>query len=332
VKATRPQLDRALKSPAAVRLFLFHGPDESSSRELARRIPLALGPETERVELSGPELKGDPACLTDEAAAISMFGTGRFILVAPAGDDTVEAAAALLDAPAAGNPVALVAGALKATSKLLKLALAHPAALVFASYPLDARDLDRLVADLAQQRGLSVRPDVATRIAVAAAGDRAIIERELDKYALYLDAAPGRAVALDSEAVAAVGASLDDGDLTSLVTALFGGNARGVETELARLRSEGTEGITLLRAALRRALSLARSGGESEAGWQGRGMGRDERGAVTRQASAWPPGRLARALGLLLEAENEVKAPAGLGPLTADAAMLSLARQASRRS
>jgi hypothetical protein len=126
VKATRPQLDKALKAPASTRLFLLHGADEAGNQALARRVGAALGPEAERISLSGAELKGDPARLADEAASLSMFGSGRWVLVSPAGDEATEAVAALLSAPAAGNPVVLIAGALKPTSKLLKLALGDP--------------------------------------------------------------------------------------------------------------------------------------------------------------------------------------------------------------
>ena len=338
MKATKAQVDRALKAPANVRLFLFHGPDESGSRALARRVPIAMGPDTERVDLTGGELKSDPARLADEAASISMFGSTRCILVSPAGDDCVEAVSALLGAQAAGNPVVIVAGALKATSKLLKLAVADPAALAFASYPPDARDLDRLVGELARERGLMVRPGVATRIAEAAGANRSIVEQELDKFAAYLDAAPGKAVPLDHDVVEAVGASLEGGDTTMLMDGVFDGDGGKVEGELARLRGEGGEGITLLRAALRRALLLARlrvqvEQGQSPAnvaGAQGKALFWKEKDAVTRQIAAWPADRLARAVSRLLAAERDVK-QSGLGPVAADVELLAIARQASRR-
>ncbi len=99
---------------------------------------------------------------------------------------------ALLEAPAAGNPVLLVAGALKPASKLLKLALAAPAALAFASYAPEGQEAERLVLDMARAEGLIVRSDVARRLAEACAGNRAILALELQKLALYLDAAPDR--------------------------------------------------------------------------------------------------------------------------------------------
>ena len=55
-----------------------------------------MGAGSERIDLSGADLKGDPARLADEAAAISMFGEGRWILVEQAGDEIVPALDALL--------------------------------------------------------------------------------------------------------------------------------------------------------------------------------------------------------------------------------------------
>ncbi|MDP8994406.1 MAG: DNA polymerase III subunit delta, partial [Pseudomonadota bacterium] len=121
MKADGKQFERALKSPAETRFFLLHGPDEAGSRGLLKALAAAAGEDAERVDLAGAELKGDPARLADEAASISLFGGARYIVVEPAGDETVPALEALLAAPTAGNPVAVIAGSLKPSSKLLKL-------------------------------------------------------------------------------------------------------------------------------------------------------------------------------------------------------------------
>jgi DNA polymerase-3 subunit delta len=338
VKATRPQLEKALKSPAATRLFLLHGPDEAGSRALARRVGAALGADADRVSLTGAELKADPARLTDEAASLSMFGGARWVLVTPVGDEALDAASALLGAPAAGNPVVLLAGALKPASKLLKLALAAPDALVFASYPPDARDFARLASELARARGLSLQPDDAHRMVEAAGGNRAVLESELDKLALYLDAGPGRSVTVDRDVMTAIGASMEDGDAGQLVDHVFGGNTPGAAAELGRLASEGAEGIVLIRAALRRGLLLARLRAEVEQGrspgeviaTQGKSLFWKEKDAVERQLGRWNGGLLARCLSRLQAAERDVKKSAGIGPLAAEAELLAIARQAAR--
>lgn len=340
MKATRAQLEKALKSPGATRLFLLHGPDEAGSQALARRVGAALGAEAERISLSGAELKGDPARLADEAASLSMFGGRSWVLVSPAGEEVVEAAAALLAAPAGGNPVVLIAGALKPTSKLLKLAIADPQAIAFASYLPDARDLARLAGELARARGLTIEQDVAQLLAEASGGNRAVIEQELEKLALYLDAAPGGRAPVDRDAIAAVGAALDEGDAGQLIDHLFSGNGRGAEAELGRLRSEGVEGINLIRAALRRALLLARLRSAVDSrqrpadvvASQGKSLFWKEKDAVERQLGSWDSATLARCLSRLTAAEREVKRSGGLGAVAAEAELLALARQGARRS
>jgi DNA polymerase III subunit delta len=338
VKANRGQVERALKAPAETRFFLFHGPDDAGSQALARMLGAAMGAEAERIDLSGPELKVDPARLADEAASISLFGGARYIVVEPAGDDCTAAVEALLEAPAAGNPVALVAGALKPASRLLKLALASPHALALASYAPEGRDADRLVLEMARAHGLSMRPDLARRIAESCSGNRSVIELELAKFALYADAGPEAPKEIDHEVVDAVGASAAEGDLSRLVESVGGGDPRALEAELARLRSVGIEGIPLIRAVLRRMYLLAKLRSEVEAGnsassvmaTAGKSIFWKEKDAVAAQLGRWRSDMLARGISRLLDAERHVKAPGGLGPIAVDEELFAICRQAAR--
>jgi DNA polymerase-3 subunit delta len=336
VKANKAQIERALKAPSSeTRFFLLYGPDESGSRALMKM----LGPaDAERVELSGAELKGDPARLADEAAAISLFGDPRVVIVEPAGDEVLTAVEALLDAPAAGNPVAIVAGALKPTSKLLKLGLSSPAAMAFASYVPDARDAPKLVMEMAREHGLGIRPDVARRIADAAAGNRAVIAQELGKIALFLDAAPERPKPVEADVVDAIGAANEEGDLTRLVDSVGGGDVKTLQSELLRLSSEGIDGIPLIRAMLRRMTLLAKLRGEVERGssvdtvmaTHGKAIFWKEKDAVAAQLSRWPSELIGKGMSRLLEAERQVKASGGLGPLAVDEELFAICRQAAR--
>lgn len=338
MKANRAQLDKALRAPGETRLFLFYGPDEAGSRALARTMMSALGTDAERVDLSGAELKGDPARLADEAASISLFGGVRCVVVEPAGDEVVPAVEALIEAATAGNPVAIVAGALKPTSRLLKLALAAPCAMAFASYPPEGREADKLVMEMARGHGLIVRPDTARRVADAAAGNRALIEQELRKFALYADAALERPKELSEDMIDAVGAASEEGDLTRLVESVGSGDAATLQAELLRLSSEGIEGIPVIRAMLRRMMLLTRLRAEVERGnspsavmaSNGKSVFWKEKDAVGRQLQRWPPDLLAKATGRLLEAERQVKAPGGLGPVAVEEELFAICRQAAR--
>ena len=338
MKANRPLLEKALKSPAETRFFLFHGPDEAGSRALAKAMGAALGAEAERIDLASAELKADPARLADEAASISMFGGARWILVEPADDGCAGAAEALLDAPVAGNPVALVAGALKPASALLKLALAAPGAVAFASYPPDAREADRLAQEMARGLGLVMSRDVAHRVAEAAGGNRAIIAQELTKFALYAGATPESPREADHDVIDALGAAADEGDLSKLVEHVAGGDSAGLEAELARLRAEGLEGITLIRAMLRRMALLARLRAEVEQGRSpadvmasaGKSLFWREKPAIESQLRRWRSELIGKAMTRLSDAERQLKASGGPGPVAADEELFAICRQAAR--
>ncbi len=339
MKANRAQVEKALKGRSAdIRFFLLYGPDEAGSRALGRLLAAAMGAEAERVDLSGSELKSDPARLADEAASISLFGGARYIWVEPAADDAAAAAEALVEATTAGNPVIMIGGALKPASRLLKLALAAPCAMAFASYVPEGADADKMVLEMARDMGLGMRPDLARRIAGAAGGNRAIVAQELAKLALFADAAPERPREVDHEALDAIGAANDEGDLSRLVDSVSGGNAALLQAELLRLASEGIEGIALIRAVLRRMTLLAQLRSEVERGnsvdtvmaSKGKSLFWKEKPAVSQQLTRWRSDLLAKGIGRLLDAERQVKASGGLGPLAVSEELLAICRQAAR--
>jgi DNA polymerase-3 subunit delta len=336
VKADKGAVERALRSPSpAQRLVLLYGPDEAGSRALAK---LAGANGGERVELSGADLKSDPTRLADEAASMSLFGDTRYVVVEPAGDEVVPAVERLLESNAAGNLVLIVAGSLKPTSKLLKLALASKQALAFISYPPDARNAPRLVQELAREMGLTIRPDLARLVSDGAAGNRAIVAQELNKLAIFLDAAPERPQTVDEEAIAAIGAAREEGDLSRLVDSVGSGNTARLQAELLRLSSEGIEGIPLIRAVFRRLAMLAGMRAEVDGGKsvesviaaRGKAIFWREKDAVTSQLARWPSEMIARGMGRLLEAERQVKASGGLGSLAVDEELFAICRQAGR--
>ena len=338
MKADRGQIERALDSAAgAVRMFLLHGPDESGSRDLAGRLGQALGAGAERIELTGAALKADPARLADEAAAMSLFGERRYIRVEPAGDEIIGAVEALMEASAAGNPVVVIAGTLR-NSKLLKLALAHRAALAFASYLPDASDAGRLVTAIGRDHGLDIRGDVAQRIAAAMGGDRALIGREIEKLALFVDAAPDRRAELDHAALDALGADFDEGDLGRLVGAVLGGKLADAEAELGRLGGNGADGMALVRTMLRRLHQLAElravvaDGNSVEAAMEkaGKSLFWRDKATISSELARWRPEAIGIAIERLLEAERELKRGGSRGMIAVAEEFLSVGRAAAR--
>ena len=341
MKANKGQIERAIDAPPAdIRMFLLHGPDESGSRALAARLERAMGPDAERIDLDSAGLKGDPARLADEAASISLFGGVRHIrLMLASAEDALAAIQALVEAPQAGNPVVAIAGTLRGTSAALKYALAEPSIMSFASYVPEGQDADRLAMAMARDAGLRLSgSDVGKRLAAAASGDRAILAQEIEKFALYLDAAPDRPGELDYAALDALGADSDDGDTARLVDAVMGGNPAGVSDEVGKLASVGIEGIPLLRAVMKRAQQLAGYRAEVDQGSSidavlasaGKSLFWKDKATVQRQLGLWRSDRLAIALSRLMAAERAVKSSGSLGAVAAEAELLAISRAAAR--
>lgn len=257
MKATEARLKAALdRPPADIRLYLLHGPDESTAMALAARLTTAMGADAERIDLDAATLRGDPARLADEAAALSLFGGARSIRVTGAGEEALGAVEALLAADRAGNPAVMVAPGVKATGKLVKAAIDSDRAMAFACYAPSERDAATIATELAREAGLRVTPVVAQRIARAAEGDRAVMAREVEKLALYLDAAPDRPAEADDEALAAVGATLVEGETGEIVAAVVGGDAGALVLALRRQQGPDASPIPILRALERRFLQL----------------------------------------------------------------------------
>ncbi|HMI19972.1 MAG TPA: DNA polymerase III subunit delta [Sphingomonas sp.] len=340
MKPEEARLRKALDSADPdIRFYLLYGPDEAGSRALAERLGAAMGADAERIDLTSAGLKADPARLADEAASISLFGGKRWIRLEPATDDAIEAVQALLEAPAAGNPVAAIGGALRKDSKLVKLVQASGAALSQLSYVPEGRNAAALVVEVGRELGLQVRNDVAARIASACNGDRALISRELEKMALYLDAAPERPRSLEQETLDALGAAMEEGDLSKLANAVFSGQPGQADAELARLANEGIEDIPVLRALARRALQLAQLRAQMAEGESidrvmetaGKAIFWKEKDVIRAELQRWTPDALVTAITRLAEAERQVKAPGHIGSALVEEEVLAISRFAARR-
>ena len=318
------------------RLYLFHGPDASAAAEHADRLGMALGAEVERIDFDGSALKSDPARLADEAASLSLFGGARYIRVSQAGEECLDAFAALLNAERAGNPVVALAPTIRSTAKIVKLANDSRRALAVAFYEPSAGDAEKLVVAMAREAGMRTIGDAARRIAAATGNDRAVMQREIDKFALYLDAAPNRPADLDDAAVDAIGADLGDAEMTRLVDAVVEGDSAAVGSELWRLAEAGTSPILWLRQLARRLTVLAEMrsdvdlGGEMGAVLKRHRVFFREEASTSRALRRWTPAMLARGLDRVRHAERAVMASANAGGVLADHEVAEIARGIAR--
>lgn len=331
MKATEARLKAALDRPTAdIRLYLLFGPDEAGAMALADRLARAMGPDAERVDLDGATLRGDPARLSDEATSMSLFGTARHVRVTGAGDESLAAVAALFDGERAGNPVVMIAPGLKATSKVAKLALDSPLALAMACYVPDAGQLEGLATQIARDLGLRLGGGVARRLAQAGGGDRAVMMREIEKLALYFDAAPDRPATCEGDALDSVGADIGESEMGDVIEAVVAARPAALGEALRRMDEAGVSPIPWLRALARRLASLAEMRGEVAAGADVGGVMKRHRVFFKEEAATgaalrrWSPEALARALDEVRQAERAVMAGATAGDVLAGQAMLGM--------
>ncbi|WP_277979590.1 DNA polymerase III subunit delta [Sphingomonas phyllosphaerae] len=337
MKASEARLIAALdRPPADLRLYLLHGPDEATAQAHAARLGRALGQAVERVDLDGATLRSDPARLSDEAAAISLFGESRYIRVTSAGEEALEAVIALLDLARAGNPVVVIAPSVKATGKLVKAAVDSDRALAFACYPPNARDAAAVVAELGRAEGLRIAPTAVQRIVRASDGDRAVMAREIEKLALYLDAAPDRPADADEEALDAIGADIAEGEIGDVVLAAAGGDVPALVEALRRMAGADSSPIPLLRALGRRLLSLADMRAAIDSGEGVDQVMKRHRVFWREEASTaaalrrWRAPALAAALAAARRTEREVIAAGPAGRVIMETFLLRLAQRVAR--
>ncbi len=324
----------------AILLYVLAGPDEAASRAMVDNFAKAMGPDAERVDLSSRAIKEVPSCLADEVAAFGLFGGQRWVLAtlpSGGGDEWVGAATAILAMPAGGNPAIIAGGGMTAKSKLVKLAAEHQAAVAVVSYLPVGAEAERIAVATAAPLGLTLSRDVARAVVNATGGDRALMAREAEKLALYLDADPTRPRRAEQDDWQAIGADTPEEDVGAAVNLILDGRTGELPALFTELAALGTSEIRLVRALGIRALLLARLRGRVEdermsahaAVENERGLFYKEKGAVERQLGRWTAPALARLIDRLHALERALKAPDNQGMLLLRNELLWIARAAS---
>ena len=191
---------------------------------------------------------------------MSLFGGARYIRVSGAGEESLEAVAALLAAERAGNP------ADRPGARVCVLPPNSPSSYSIRRSPMPVpstsrarSEAEKIAQGLAHDLGLQPEPGVARHLADACAGDRAVIARELEKIALFLDAAPERPRSLDQAALEAIGADLGETAQSALVAAIVDGEPAALGAGARPLRcADGASPVPWLRALTRRSAGPGR--------------------------------------------------------------------------
>src|SRR3546814_5975770 len=92
------------------------------------------------------------------------------------------------------------------------------------------------------------------------------MRREIEKIALYLDAAPDRQRQVTVADIAALGAATHEEDVSACINVALGGKVREMPEMLAKAAAVGVAEIRIIRALAIRAMQLARLRDEVDGG------------------------------------------------------------------
>ena len=333
--------ERFVRSPdPAIRAALVYGPDGGLVRERAAALVRAIAEDPSdpfRVaDLSGAQIKADPARLADEAAAMALTGGRRAVRLRDVDDGLAKLFKDFLAAPPGDALIVIEASDLPARSALRKAFESADLGAALACYRDDDRSLPRVIEETLRALGFSATPDALAYLAANLGGDRQLTRRELEKLALYKGPEGGPIELADAEACVGDSAALS---LDDLALAVGGGDLAQLERAFARSLQEGAHPVAALRAVARHFQRL-----HLVCGLAAQGKPLEQAMKALRppvfwklaerfqgQARGWPPAALARALARLLEAEADCKRTGAPAEALAARAMLEIAANAPTR-
>jgi len=326
-------------------IFFFCGPDEAGASAAAQTVIAALPDAGERIELSGADLRRDPALLGDEARSGSLFGDARHIFVRVTGDEAHDALKTLIETGQAGSgdaaPVIVVATSATDKSRTAKLLEKRPDALVGMFYAPDLGSVAGSVRAMADAAGLRLNGDLAERIARAAGLDVRLAQSEVHKLALYCDADPQSPKTASVDDYGEIGAATEEDGFQPLVNTVMGGELGKLPKELHRMRELGLNPVGLLLAIERRASQLAqiaaKLGGRGSLDDLGKGekaqlgiFWREERD-IRQQVGRWNRKKLDRLIPRLVALHRNLLANSQAAEMLLAQELAEIARFAARR-
>ncbi|MEM7171733.1 MAG: DNA polymerase III subunit delta [Pseudomonadota bacterium] len=322
MKISAAASDRFSRQPdPKCRAILLYGPDLGLVRERGLNLVKSVVDDPKDpfrvVEITGADLKNDPARLPDEAAALSFTGGRRVVRIRDAGDMITAAFKGFLQDPAGEALVVVEAADLPARSSLRQLFEGGKASAAVACYRDEQRNLQSVIKEALAEAGLEISPDALIYLSNNLGGDRQLTRRELEKLILYMGASGAEGERRRVEIEDAKSCIGDSTALTmeDLAFAVGDGNFEDLERFLTRCYSEGQEPIRILRSVARHFERL-----QLVAGLHAEGMELD--GALKKlrpplfwksaapfrsQVTAWTPAVLSIALRKLMATEAACK-------------------------
>jgi DNA polymerase-3 subunit delta len=306
------------RPPKHIVAVLMYGPDQGLVRERAETLVRSVMPDSKdafRVtELDDAALASDGARLSDEAAAISMFGGRRVVRVRGAGNGLASLFESFLDEPKGDALVVVEGGDFAKSAPLRKVFDGADNAAAIACYLDSPRDISEVVRSALKAEGLGIGQEALEDAVGRLGSDRGVTRRELEKLALYMHGQKR----VELEDVRAVMGDEADVRTEEACDAAGEGDMQRLDLAIERLWAGDVSPAQLIRNALshfQRVLQvkLAHASGESvdfamKRGWPQVHFSRTT--SFKAQVSRWSEEGLLDVCDLLLETEAQTRTTA----------------------
>lgn len=317
MKIAPRQIASFLKNPdPAVQCILLYGPDNGLVKERADQLTQQVVADPKDpflvADLGNDVVKGDPARLGDEAAAMALTGGRRVVRIYDADDGIAATFKDFLKEPVGDALIVVSAGDLAAKSKLRQaFEGAKTAGAAIPCYADDNMSLDGLIRSVFKERNIRIDEDAVQFLNAHLGADRGLSRGELEKLALY--AGEGGKIALE-DAVESVGDS-SAYSIDTVVYAAAEGDSETLDRTLGKLWEDGTNAVALLRSMTNHVIRLQQVMAQREAGKPLEAAIKGLRPPIfwklesrfKNQLSLWNKPLSAMALKLLLQAEVDCK-------------------------
>lgn len=317
MKISPRQIASFVKTPPdGIRAVLVFGPDSGLVKEhsetLVKTVVSDLNDPFLIADIPADSLKGDPARLSDEAAAMALTGGRRVVRIRDAEESLAKLFKEFLDNPPGDALIVVSAGDLSARSKLRQAFEGSKAAgAAIPCYTDDTTALDGLVRGVMRDHNIRIDEDAVGYLTSHLGADRGLSRAELEKVALY--AGEGGALTLD-DVLESIGDS-SAYSLDTLIYAVAEGDTRIVDETLTKLWADGTNPVAILRSMNNHILRLQQVHAARADGKPMDAAIKSLRPPVfwkleTRfkaQVNLWSKAQLATAIGLVLSAESDCK-------------------------
>lgn len=339
MKIAASRINAFVKAPdPKAHAILVYGPDSGLVRErvhaLMKSVLADLKDPFRVAELSSAMLKDDPARLADEAAALSLTGGRRVVMIQDGADALTPLFKSLLANQKGDALIVVQGGDLPKRSSLRLLFEDADNAAALPCYADDSGSIGMVVTDMLKQAGLTADQDAMAYLTGHLGADRALTRTELTKLILY-KGQPGL-VTLD-DVLACIGdassLSMDD-----LALAVADGDQAAMQRILDRLLMEGQHAVGILRGIIRHFQRLHLAAGHMDSGKSAEQAMAALKPPVffktgerfRRQLARWNTARLADALEILLDAEIDCKTTGLPAPEMCGRALIRITRAAGK--